>query len=159
MNWKGISCSNLGRRLTHGWRQALLLSRSGPTETEHRKVPWPVAQVSSSASYSAWNAMRFHPTRSRRQGEPVLWTYRCENGPREAGEGEMARAVFNGSGDGVRRRSVSKDSSNGDGVGGGSSSKRRIGAGVFGTTARRQRCGSAMASRFQPNSHGIEHYL
>jgi hypothetical protein len=52
-----------------------------------------------------------------------LRTYRGENGPREAGDGEVARAVFHGGGDGVRQRSVSMDSSGGDGVGGGSSSK------------------------------------
>jgi hypothetical protein len=56
-----------------------------------------------------------------------LRTYRSENGPREAGDGEAAQAVFNGGGDGVRRRSGSKDSG-GDGVGG-SSSKHRIGTG------------------------------
>jgi hypothetical protein len=54
--------------------------------------------------------------------ELVLQTYRGENGPREAGDGEAARAVFNGGGDGVWRRSGSKDSSNRDSVGGGFSS-------------------------------------
>jgi hypothetical protein len=87
-------------------------------------VPWPAAQASSSASYGAQNAMRFHPTRSRRQGLPVLRTYRGENGPREAGDGEAAWAVFNSGGDGVRWRYVSKDSFGSDGVGGGSSSKQ-----------------------------------
>jgi hypothetical protein len=53
MNRRGISLSNVGRRLTRGRRQALLLSRSGPTETEHQKALWPAAQASSSASYGA----------------------------------------------------------------------------------------------------------
>jgi hypothetical protein len=60
---------------------------------------------------------------------------------------EVARAVFNGAGDGVRRRSSSKDSSSSDGVGGGSSSKRRIRMGGFDVAARRWWCGSAMAAR------------
>jgi hypothetical protein len=159
MNRRGISCSNLDRRLTRGRRQELLLSWSDPTETEHRKAPWSVAWASSSTSYGAWNAMRFHSTRSRRQGEPILWTYRGENGPREAGDGETAQVVFNGGGDGVRRCSISKDSFGSDGVYGGSSSKQRIDLGVFGTVARRQRRGSAMAASVWPNSHGIGHYL
>jgi hypothetical protein len=76
-----------------------------------------------------------------------LRTYRGENEPWEAGNGEAAWVVFNGDGDGVWRRSGSKDSSGGDGVGGGSSSKRRIGTGGFGVAARRQWRGSAMAAR------------
>jgi hypothetical protein len=47
-----------------------------------------------------------------------LRTYHGENGPREAGDGEVAQGVFNVGGDGVRRRSDSKDSSGGDSVGG-----------------------------------------
>jgi hypothetical protein len=96
---------------------------------------------------------------SRRQGEPVLRTYRGENRPREASDGETARAVFNGGGDRVRRRFVSRDSSSSDGVGGGSSSKRRISTGVFDAVARWQCHGSAMAARVRPNLHGIGHYL
>jgi hypothetical protein len=102
--------------------------------------------------------MRFHPTQSRQQGEPVLRTYRIENGPRDVGDGEAAQAVFNGGGDGIRWHSVSMDSSSGDGVGEGSSSKRRMSAGVFGAAARRHRRDSAMAARVQPNSHRIGHY-
>jgi hypothetical protein len=82
-------------------------------------------------------------------------TYRSEYGPHEAGDGEAARAVFNGSWDGVQRCSGSEDSSGGDGVGGRSSSNRRIGAGVSGAVARRQHRGSAMAARVRPNLHGI----
>jgi hypothetical protein len=96
---------------------------------------------------------------SRRQGEPILRTYRGENRPREASDGETTRAVYNGGGDSVQRRFVSKDSSSGDGVFGGSSSKRRISTGVFDAVARRQCHGSAMAARVQPNLHGIGHYL
>jgi hypothetical protein len=76
-----------------------------------------------------------------------LQTYRGENGPEEAGDGEVAQAVFNGGGDGVRRCSGSKDSSDGDAVGGGSSSKRRIRTGGSGVVARRRWCGSAMVAR------------
>jgi hypothetical protein len=75
-----------------------------------------------------------------------LQTYHGESGPWDAGDGEAARAVFNGDGDGVRRRSSSKDSSDGDGVGRGSSSKRRIGTGVSSVAARRRWLGSAMVA-------------
>jgi hypothetical protein len=70
-----------------------------------------------------------------------------ENGPQEAGDGEAAQAVFNGGGDGVRQRSGSKDSFDGDGVGGGCSSKRQIDARVSGAAARWHRRGSTMAAR------------
>jgi hypothetical protein len=59
------------------------------------------------------------PTRPRLWEELVLRTYHSENGPREAGDGEAAQAVFNGGGDGVWRLSSSRDSSGGGGVGGG----------------------------------------
>jgi hypothetical protein len=39
------------------------------------RMPWLSAWASSSSSHGAPNAMRFDPTRSRRQGEPVLQTY------------------------------------------------------------------------------------
>jgi hypothetical protein len=159
MNRRGISHSNLGRRLTHGQWHALLLSRSGTTETEHRKAPWPMAWASWSSSYSAWNDARFLPMRSRLWEELILQTYRGENGPREVGDGEVAQAVFNGSGDDVWRFSGSMDSSDSDGVVRGSSSKWWIGTGVSGVAARRQCCGSAMAARVRQNSHGIGHYL
>jgi hypothetical protein len=76
-----------------------------------------------------------------------LPTYRSGNEPREAGDGEAARAVFNGGGDGVRWHSGSKGFSGSGGVGGGSSFKRRISVGVSDAVARRQRRGSAMAAR------------
>jgi hypothetical protein len=75
-----------------------------------------------------------------------LRTCRGENGPREAGNREAARAVFNGGGDGIRWQSGSKDSSDGNGVGGGSTSKRRIATGGFGVAARRRCRGSAMVA-------------
>jgi hypothetical protein len=75
-----------------------------------------------------------------------LRTYRGENGPREAGDREAARVVFNGGGDGVRWHSGSKDSSDGNGVGGGSTSKRRIAMGGFGVATRRRCRGSAMVA-------------
>jgi hypothetical protein len=83
----------------------------------------------------AWNKVRFHPTRSRLWEELILWTYHGENGPREASDGEVARVVFNGGGDDVRRHSGSKDSFGCDIVGRGSSSKRRIGTGGSGVAA------------------------
>jgi hypothetical protein len=76
-----------------------------------------------------------------------LRTYHGENGPREAGDGEAARAVFNGGGDGIWRCSSSKDSSGGNGVGGSSSSKRWIGTGGSGVAARQRWRGSAMVAR------------
>jgi hypothetical protein len=54
---------------------------------------------------------------------------------------------FEQGGDGIRRCSGSKDSSSGDGVGGGSSSKRRIGMGGSGVATRQRRHGSALAAR------------
>jgi hypothetical protein len=159
MNWRSISHSNLGRRLTCGWCQTLPLSRFGPTEIEHRKVPWSAAWASSNSSHGVQNDVRFLPTRSRLWEELVLRTYHGENGPREASDGEAAWVVFNDGGDGVRWRSGSKDCSGGDGVGGGSSSKRWIGAGVSDAMARWQRHGSAMTARVRPNSHWIGHYL
>jgi hypothetical protein len=103
--------------------------------------------------------MWFLPTRSRRREEPVLQTYYGENGPHEADDGEAARAVFNGDGDSVGWLSGSKDSSGSSGVGGGSSSKRQIGAEGSGAAARRQCRGSAMTATVWPNSHGIGNYL
>jgi hypothetical protein len=123
-----------------------------------REAPWLVAWASSISSYGARNNARFLPTWSRLWEELVLWTYRSENRPREAGDGEASRAVFNDGGDGVQRCSISKDSSGGDGVGGGSS-KRWIGTGVSSVAARQQCRGSAMAARVRPNLHGIGHYL
>jgi hypothetical protein len=76
-----------------------------------------------------------------------LRIYCNENGPREAGDGEVAQAVFNNGGEDVRWCSGSKDSFSGDGVGGVSSSKRRIGMGGSGVAARRWWRGSAMVAR------------
>jgi hypothetical protein len=56
-------------------------------------------------------------------------------------------AAFNGGRHGVRRRSGSKDISGVGGVGGGSSSKRRIGTGSSSTAARWWQHGLAMAAR------------
>jgi hypothetical protein len=76
-----------------------------------------------------------------------LRTYHGENGPRETGDGEVAQVVFNSGGDGVRRCSGSKDSSDGDGVGGGSSSKRQIGTRGSGVAARWQWHGSVVTAQ------------
>jgi hypothetical protein len=135
MSQMGIRSTNLGR-----WFRF--------TRPRHsREAPWPMAWVSSSANYGAWNEARLLPMRYRLWEELVLWTYCGENGPREAGDGEAARAVFNSGGDDVRRCSDSKDSSDGDGVGGGSSSKCWIGMGGSGLAARRRWRGSAMEAR------------
>jgi hypothetical protein len=88
-----------------------------------------------------------------------LQTYDGENGPLKAGDDGAALPIFNDGGGSVQRHSGSKDSSDGDAVGRGSSSKRRIDAGVPGAAARRQRHGSAMAARVWSNSPGIGHYL
>jgi hypothetical protein len=64
-------------------------------------------------------------------------TYRGENGPQEVGDGESARAVFNCYGDSVQRRSSD------DGVGAGSSSKRRIGTRGSRVAARQRWLASA----------------
>jgi hypothetical protein len=146
MSWRGIRSSNLGRWFRFGWRGHVFFFGSLGRDRA-REAPWPTAWVSSSASYGAWNEARFLPTWSRLWEELVLWTYHGENGPWEAGDGEAAWAVFNSGADGVRRRSVSKDSSGNDGVGGGSSSKRQIGTGGSGVAARWRWRGSAMAAR------------
>jgi hypothetical protein len=49
------------------------------------------------------NVMRFHPTRSRRQGEPVLQTYGEGNGRGRAGDGGVVRLAL-GDGEGGLRR-------------------------------------------------------
>jgi hypothetical protein len=54
--------------------------------------------------------------------------------------------VFNGGGDRVRRCSGSKDSFDGDGVGRGSSSERRIGMRGSGVAARRRWHGSTITA-------------
>jgi hypothetical protein len=61
-----------------------------------------------------------------------LPTYHGGNDREKANNEKVAQATFNGYGDCVRQRSGSKDSSGSDGVGGGSSSKRRIGMRGFG---------------------------
>jgi hypothetical protein len=97
--------------------------------------------------------------RSRSRHACILQTYDGENGPLEAGDDGAVLPIFNDGWGGVQWHSGSEDSSGGNGVGGGSSCKRRIGAGVFGAVARWQHRGSAMAARVWPNSHGIGHYL
>jgi hypothetical protein len=141
----------------NGGRRFFSLGSLGQDRAQ--EVPWLAAWASSSSSYGAWNNARFLPMWSRLWEKLILRTYNSENRPREAGNREAARAVFNDGGGGVWRRSGSKVSFNRDGVGGRSSSKHWIGAGVFGAAARRQHCGSAMAARVWPNSNGIEHYL
>jgi hypothetical protein len=110
-------------------------------------VPWPPAWEDPNMSYNAPFAMMFLPTWSTRWEESNFPTYRGGNEPREAGDGEAAQAIFNVDGDGVRRRSGSKGFSDSGGIGGGSSSKWWISAGVSGAMARRQRRGSTMAAR------------
>jgi hypothetical protein len=117
------------------------------TEIEHREAPWLEAWVRSSSSYGALNEAWFLPTQSRLLEKLVLRTYHSEDGPREVGDGEAGRAVFNGGGDGVQWHSSTKGSSDSDGVGGGSSSKRRIGMGGSSAAARWRQNGLAMAAR------------
>jgi hypothetical protein len=88
-----------------------------------------------------------------------LPTYRVENNRKKAGNEKASRAAFNGGRDGVRQCSGSMDSSDSGGVGAGSSSKWRIGAGGLDkvdqwrwmTTRRRLSIGS--------NPHGVGLYL
>jgi hypothetical protein len=156
---EGVSSgSNLGRWFWFGRCGHVFLFDS-LSQDRARETPWPVAWTSSNASYGARNEARFPPTRPRLWEELVLWTYHGENRPREADDGEAARAVFNGGGDGVRWRSGSKDSSGSDSVGGApppsvglereAAVQRLDGGGV----ARQWRLG------FGPNSYGIWHYL
>jgi hypothetical protein len=81
-----------------------------------------------------------------------LPTYHGGNDREKVGDERAAQAVFNGGGDGVQRCFSSKGFSDSGGVGGGSSSKRRIGAGVSGAAARRQRRDSAMEARVRAKS-------
>jgi hypothetical protein len=53
-----------------------------------QEAAWPAARASSSASYGARNTMRFEPTRSRRQGEPI-----CKLTAKKTVEGERATAA------------------------------------------------------------------
>jgi hypothetical protein len=98
-------------------------------ETENRDAPWPVEIEGSSTAYRAPSAMTFPPTGSRRLGDSVLLTYGDGNGPREAGDAEAARAVFNGDGGGFQWCSGSGVPSNGNRVARGSYSGSRFGAG------------------------------
>jgi hypothetical protein len=66
-------------------------------------MPWSPAWASSSLSHGAPNAMMFHPTRSRRQGEPILQTYGEGSGRGRAGDGGTVWSVLGDSEDGLRR--------------------------------------------------------
>jgi hypothetical protein len=63
------------------------------------RTPWSLAWASSSSSYGAWNAVRFDPTRSTRQGKPVLQTYGEGNGRWRVGDGGAIWSVL-GDGEG-----------------------------------------------------------
>jgi hypothetical protein len=80
----------------------VLISAIGWHVDRAREAPWPVARASSSASESAWNTMRFDPTRSRRQGEPVLQTYGEGNGQGRAGDDSVVQSVLGDGEDGLR---------------------------------------------------------
>jgi hypothetical protein len=67
-----------------------------------REVPWPVPRASSSASYGARNVMRFDPTWSRRQGEPVLQTYDEGNDRGRAGHGDAVWSALSDGEDSLR---------------------------------------------------------
>jgi hypothetical protein len=57
-------------------------------------MPWSPAWVSSSSSHRAPNTTRFDPTRSIRQGEPVLQTYDRGNDRWRAGDGDAVRSAL-----------------------------------------------------------------
>jgi hypothetical protein len=61
-----------------------------------------------------------------------LQSYRGENGPREAGDGEAAQELYNGGGGDFWRCSSSMGCFGGGDTGRGSSSERRISVGVLG---------------------------
>jgi hypothetical protein len=76
-----------------------LIGRRGTPQSnrDHRlgwdwggRMPWSPAWASPSLSYGARNVMRFDPTQSRRQGEPVLQTYSEGNGRGRVGDGEVS---------------------------------------------------------------------
>jgi hypothetical protein len=67
------------------------------------RTPWSPAWASSSSSHGAPNVIRFDPTRSRRQGEPVLQTYGEGNGRGRAGDGGAVRSALGDGEDGLRR--------------------------------------------------------
>jgi hypothetical protein len=116
------------------------------------EMPWLPVWEDPSLSYGAPFVMRFLPTWSTWREESNFPTYHGGNNWGKVGDERVARAVFNGSGDGVRRCSGSKGFSGNGGVGGGSSSNRRIIAWVFDAVARWQRRGSVMAARVQAKS-------
>jgi hypothetical protein len=66
-----------------------------------QEVPWSMARASSSASYGARNAMRFDPTRSRKQGEPILQTSAEGNSRGRADDGGTVRSVLGDDEDGL----------------------------------------------------------
>jgi hypothetical protein len=66
-------------------------------------MPWSPAWASSSSRHGAPNAMRFDPTRFRRQGEPVLQTYGAGNGRGRADDGGAVQLAFGDGEDGLRR--------------------------------------------------------
>jgi hypothetical protein len=66
-------------------------------------MPWLLAWESSSLSHGAPNAIRFDPTRSRRQGEPVLQTYGEGNDRGRAGNGGTVRSVLGDDEDNLRQ--------------------------------------------------------
>jgi hypothetical protein len=159
IQWRGISRSNLGRRLTRGQRQAFLLSRSGSTETEHRKAPWLPAWGSSSWLPRARKATGFDSTWSRPRGDPTLLTCDSENESRRAGGDRAGWTNFNGGRGSFQRCSSPKVHSGGGGVGGDpppsdESARESPVRWLDGSVVARQwwlGCG--------PNSHGIGHYL
>jgi hypothetical protein len=65
-----------------------------------------------------------------------LLTYGALDGRVKAGDAEAARAIFNGSGGVLWRRSGSRNSSRGGGDGRGSSSQQRLGMKCFGVAGR-----------------------
>jgi hypothetical protein len=88
-----------------------------------------------------------------------LPTYCGGNDLGKAGNEREARAAFNGGGDGVRRYSGSKDSSGSGDVGGGSSSKRKIGAGGLDKMVQRRWMARRWRLGIGSNPHGVGLYL
>jgi hypothetical protein len=92
---RGVLRSNLGRRLTRGWRRARLLSRSDKIE-EVTGRHHGQRQESSGSHYGALNFDPILPTQSRRHKELLLLTCDDENGSHRVGSVGVVRTGFNG---------------------------------------------------------------
>jgi hypothetical protein len=95
---KSYFCSNLNRPSKIQRLGTFLLPRLGSARPNRATgAPWPLAWEGPSSSYGAPFAMRFHPTWSTRQEEPVLHNYGKENRQGRAGDGSAVQTTLGGS--------------------------------------------------------------